>query len=185
MTLPHLASDSSIASHLKFSGHAWWNKNTAKNSSSRRLPPHLEPLCSGHVTSVPWSTLALVTHATHAIARLPKTTTVLEGQTPSTFAGVFISTTTIKCLLPTDGVWIEMTVCGWMGRKVHRQSHWNPLMDVDFSETSDSGGCVLSLPGPLGPGAYLNLGGPFSFGYDKPFAVEFFGEFPKGSSNTS
>ena len=34
-------------------------------------------------------------------------------------------------------------------------------------------------------GAYLNLGGPFSFGYDKPFAVEFLGEFPKGSSNTS
>ena len=53
-----------------------------------------------------------------------------------------------------------------MGRKVHVKV----IESSDgrrFSETKDSG-CVLSLPGPLGPGAYLNLGGPFSFGTDKP-----------------
>ena len=180
---------SSASPPLKFSGHAWWNEDKT-GGGSKTVPTSgaaLQWTCDKCTMVNPGSRKTCNTCNSKAPA---KTTTIINGQIPCTFAGLFESAGhpnegPDEPSLSTARGWCvdrDNRIVGWMGRKVQRQSEWRPLREIDISEGERSdggGGSVLSLPGPLGPGASINLGGAFSFGYDGAFTVELFVSFPE------
>ena len=168
---------------FKFSGHLWWSKKfgaernakTASSSSGTALQwtcdkctmmnPGTRKTCSACNSKAP-----------------AKTTAVSDGQIPCAIEGLFHKSVSKNARNQVPGAqgWCvdrENKSIGWMGRKVELQDTWSPIDDI--GNGAKSGGFVLSLPGPLGPGAYLNLGSAFSFGYDGPFTIELLVGFPE------